>query len=137
MAIRELRLVRRWRTALVVVIVLTLLLVAGGFLWYRVVYHSFAVGSAPPRITYCGRDYQDGGTTLTRAQIESQQVALPGDPPYQLSSIGDIVPVLGWPLWAKLTPQDRRAQLGLPCTMGIYLQQGPDSYLSYGLLGGP
>lgn len=45
--------------------------------------------------------------------------------------------MLGWPLWAKVTPQDRRSQLGLPCTMEIYLQQGPDSYVSYSLLGGP
>ncbi len=137
MATHQLWLVRRWRPALMVVVLLVAMLFGGSLLWYRVMYHSFAFWTAPPRITYCNRDYQTNGMTLTREQIDADPVSLAGDPPYQLSSIRPAIPVLGWTLWAKITPQNRRTELGTPCSMVIYLQQEPDSYLSYGLLGGP
>ena len=116
---------------------LVAMLFGGTILWYRVVYHSFAFWAAPERITYCGRDYQTHGSTLTREQIDAEPVSLPGDPPYPLSSIRPTIPVLGWTLWAKITPEKRRTELGTPCTMAIWVQLQPDSYLSYGLVGGP
>lgn len=85
MARRQLGLARRWRVVLLAVVLLLAMLVGGDFLVYRAVYHSFAFWSAPPQITYCNRDYQDDGTTLTRAETESQSVSLPGDSPYQLT----------------------------------------------------
>lgn len=137
MVMRQRGLVKRWQTALVVVVLLLAMSVGGTFLVYHTIYHSFAFWSAPHRITYCDREYQDDATSLTRVQIDSQPVSLPGDSPYQLTSIGDRVPLIGWHLWAKITPKDRRSELGLPCTMELYLQQGPDSYRSYSLIGGP
>lgn len=137
MASRQLWLVHRWRTVLVVVVVLPAMLFGGGLAWYRVVYDSVAFWSVPPRITYCDRDYQAGGATLSREQIEAVPVSLPGNQQYQLSEIGRIVPVLGWPLWANLTPDDRRTGLGVPCTMVIYLQGESDAFVPYSLLGGP
>lgn len=120
-----------------VVVLLVAMLLGAGLLWYRVVYHSFALWTAPPRITYCDRDYQTNGMTLTREQIDADPVSRPGNPPYPLSSIRPAIPVLGWTIWAKITPQNERTELGTPCTMVIYLRQEPDRYLSYGLVGGP
>ncbi|AZI58629.1 hypothetical protein EH165_11280 [Nakamurella antarctica] len=64
-------------------------------------------------------------------------MSLPGGPSYPLSSIRPAVPVLGWTLWVKTTSQDQRTDCGATRSTVMYVQQESDSYLSYGLLGGP
>ncbi len=93
----------------------------------------------PQRIPYCGRTFVKGASGLTMAQtrqFESQAV-FPGDKPYPLVSIGNAPPLFGATLLAALTPDYQRAKLGVPCTMGLYLENADDSYTAYGLSGGP
>lgn len=108
---------------------------------YRAWYGATPWQTSPDRIRWCLRDFDRSGTTLTRAQVDADPVALPGDAPYPLSTVGRW-PAPGWfgsgrPLLAKLTPEQRRAELDLPCTMALYLRTGPDSYALYTLVGGP
>lgn len=108
---------------------------------YRAWYSAFPWERSPERIRWCWRDFQRSGVTRTRAQVDAEQVALPGDAPYPTSTVGRW-PAPGWfgsgrPLLAHVTPKTRQDRLGVPCTMGLYLQTGPDAYAAYTLVGGP
>ncbi len=118
---------RRRARAVVSIAVVVLVVLSGiTLLWYGVTFHSFAFWSVPSRISYCHRDYQTAGSRLTGAQFDEAH----------LSSIGRLVPVLGWPLSATLASPELRAD-GVPCAMVLYLREGPNLYVAYGLLGGP
>jgi hypothetical protein len=109
-----------------------------GLLAYRVTYGTFAFWGEPPRISWCGRDYLPGsGNVLTRAAVEQQRAALPGDQPYPVVQVAIVPPIIGHPVLASVTPQATRDRLGVPCAMVLYLQTGPDSYRPYVLSGGP
>ena len=98
---------------------------AGWLLYYRSTYGTFAWWQIPPRIGYCGREY-DRGTTV--ATLPSQDASLvqvmtiepAGRAVYTLrSATGTVAPVAN-----------------LPCAMGLIVKQS-DKYVQYGLSGGP
>lgn len=135
MAIQQRRLrVRRLVPLLVVVLVLAGVV---GAVWYRYTYHTLAFWQSPPRISYCGRDYQTYGDTTTRSQIEANSAGLPDGTATRLETVGWVPPIPGRDLIAWVLPDDVRIARGLPCTMVLYLHAGGDTYVSYGLLGGP
>jgi hypothetical protein len=102
--------------------------------------HSYGtLWQEPQRISYCGRTYLAGTSDLSVADVRRSEThtALPGDKPYPLVAIGKAPPIVGQPMLAALTPESRRRQLGVPCTMAIYLRTGEDAYTLYGISGGP
>ncbi|WP_407343657.1 hypothetical protein [Pengzhenrongella phosphoraccumulans] len=125
---------RRSATA---VVALTLVVAAAGTASYRYAYGTW--WQTPQRISYCDRTYLRG--TAVRSGAEIRQIesttTLNGDAPYMLEVVGKVPPVIGQPLLAVVPPDAKRANPALPCSMGIYLKNGPDSYLAYGLSGGP
>lgn len=119
------------------ILVVLVLLVLAATLAYRAAYGSW--WSGPTRIEYCGRTYlaATSGLTLDEVRRRTSQTALPGDAPYPLEEVGTVPPVVGGALLAAVTPAERRAQLGVPCTMTVYLQTGEDRYREYPVSGGP
>ena len=120
-----------------VLVALIVIAALAGTLGYRKAYGTW--WGAPERIDYCGRTYLHGYTGLNRATIEQRfaGASFPGDAPYPLVTVGKVPPVVGRPLLAAVVPEATRHRLGVPCTMGVYLQTGADEYTAYGLLGGP
>lgn len=118
-----------------IVVVLSVILAAGGTLAYRAAYGTW--WGTPDHISYCGRTYAQGTPGLTRAEIVGFGAALPGDAPYPVVTVATVPPVVGQPLIAALTPQAERQRIGLPCAMAVYLKTSTDTYTSYGLVGGP
>ena len=118
------------------VVALSLVVAAAGTVGYRHAYGTW--WQTPQRIGYCDRTYLGGTATISGAELRDREsaTALPGDAPYALRVVGKVPPIVGQPLLAVVTPAARRTP-GMPCTMGVYLQNGPDSYLAYGLSGGP
>lgn len=105
---------------------------------YGLRFHTLAFWELPSRISYCDRDYASRDSPAeTRARIEAVPAVLPGDDPLSLVQIGRTIPLLGRPMWAYLSTDRERADLGIPCTMAIYLQTGDDELVPYDLLGGP
>lgn len=126
--------VRRWATAALAV---TAVVLIGGAFAYRYTYGSW--WQAPQRIPYCGRTYMPGTPDLSLAEIRQRasQTGLPGDAPDPLVSIGKTPPIVGQDMLAAVTPEAQRQQLGIPCTMALYLKTSDDRYTAYGLSGGP
>jgi len=103
--------------------------------------HNFAVfgtistSGAPPRVDYCGRRYYPSDTpvAMSRAQVDA---FLAENGEHGLDRI-DTTPS-GLPVLANvMTPEVRRAHYTNVCTMGVWVQTGADSYVAYGLSGGP
>jgi hypothetical protein len=88
---------------------------------------------APPRIDWCGRRYYPGGSTETLAAVQSF-LARNGR-----SGINRVASTpSGLPIVANVMPVDERASYNTNiCTMSLWVQTGRDSYLGYGLSGGP
>lgn len=109
--------------------VLVALAISGGVLLvrYQQTFHSPAFWARPSRISYCDRVYQTDGAGLRGEQVDAQH----------LSAIGRLVPILGWPLLAKKSSQGLQARGDAPCAMALYLRVDSDTYVAYGLLGGP
>jgi hypothetical protein len=125
---------RRW--------ILVLSSLAGALLIVTTVAYRYAYGTwwqAPERVPYCGRTYLAGTQDLSLADIRQRQsqTALPGDKPYPVVSIGKTPPIVGAEMLAAVTPQAEREKLGLPATMGLYLQTKDGSYTANSLSGGP
>ena len=106
-----------------------LLAAAAVTVWYRGTYHIWPGQAAGSRVHWCGRDYENdqgpgSAETLQRVKAAS---SLP------LRVVGDYPP-LG-PRQQLLTV----SMAGQPaaCPTAMFLKTGPDSYLPYGLLGGP
>ena len=118
-----------------IVVVLSVLLVAGATLAYRAAYGTW--WGTPDHLSYCGRTYLRGTPGLTRAEIVRFGAALPGDAPYPVVTVATVPPVVGQPLVAALTPQAERQRLGVPCTMVVDLKTSTDTYTAHGLVGGP
>src|SRR5262249_34873197 len=117
----------------VLVPIVTLAVVAG-FVWYRITLGSTARTDRPERINWCDRTYLGGYDSVTRAQIEAEEAALPGDRPYPVVTVTHLG---GRPVLAAVTPEARRQPSHLPCTMVLYLETAPDRYAPYVLSGGP
>lgn len=125
---------RRRIASIVVVLVVTL--AAGGTATYRVAYGTW--WGTPDHINYCERTYLRGAPGLTRAEIVGFGAALPGDASQPVITIAKVPPVIGQPLMAALAPPGNpQRQLGVPCTMAVYLKTRTDAYTGYGLDGGP
>lgn len=124
------------RSGLTVAGLLGVLLVAST-VGYRAVYGSW--WQTPTRISYCGRTYVAAKAGLSLADVRTLEshTALPGDSPYPIVSIGSAPPVVGGQLLAALSPEAQRRKLGVPCTMGLYLKTGGDTYTAFGITGGP
>jgi hypothetical protein len=113
------------------VIALAVVLLAAALvtIWYRGAYHIWPGQAAGSRVHWCGRDYENdqgpaSAETLRQAKAAS---TLP------LRDAGDYPPLgPGQQLFAV-------SMAGQPaaCPTVVFLKTGPDSYLPYGLLGGP
>lgn len=122
--------VRRRRIVIVSASVGTGAMVLAALSWtlfYRSTYGTFAWWKIPPRIEYCGREY-DRGSAVGAGTFDAHD--------------GNLVQVLtiepaGRPVYAKPPPPDFVPSVGnLPCAMGLLIKDG-DSYIQYGLSGGP
>jgi hypothetical protein len=109
------------------VLVGLVLLAPGAWLvYYRFTFHTFAWWQIPPRISYCGRDY-DQGTTVASEPSRG----------FTLTQVMTIEPA-GWPVYTLKPAAQTYAQVpGLPCTMGLVLKQSDHRFIKYGLDGGP
>ena len=121
---------RVWRRrnviiAMAVVGGMVVLATLGWLLYFRATYGTFAWWQTPPRIRYCGREYDRGATV---GVIPSQD--------YTLVQVMTIEPA-GRAVYAKQPVQDTTLHVAnLPCTMGLVVAEG-DHYVQYGLSGGP
>lgn len=116
-----------------------ILAVGAGTFGYRKAYGSWWP-QTPDRVTYCGRTYETNHSlVLSRDGVTKSEgkTSLPGDAPYPVVTVAKVPPLVGQPLLAAVTPEARRRGNNLPCAMGVYLKTGPDTYLAYGMLGGP
>ena len=99
----------------------------------RLVFGTFDTVGAPPRVDYCGRRYYPGNRTETLAQVRA---FLASNGLYGLTRI-DTAPS-GEPIITNVMPPQLRAYFHTSvCTMGLWVQTGPDTYVGYGLSGGP
>lgn len=129
---------RRWRrprredvfaASLVLLLVVSLLAVAGAFYIATQFRPEGSLFGRPTRIPACGRSYLGPGRAWTRAEVEA--AITPGFEPVVLEpTIGD-VPLIPW-------VDQRRISSGLVvCDTVIYLHVRPDLYANYALEGGP
>jgi hypothetical protein len=103
----------------------------------QVAYGTVDWWGTPSRIHWCGRNYDASGRSVSRGEIPTAQL---GDAaPTPLTTIGRLPPVVGRRLLASVTPVQQRGAVhpALPCSMGIYLEQGDDRFAEYSLSGGP
>jgi hypothetical protein len=99
----------------------------------RDVFGTFDTSGAPPRVDYCGRRYYPGSSVDTLAQVNA---FLASNKLHGITRI-DTAPS-GMPIVANVMSPDLRAHYHTSvCTMSLWVQTGPDSYLGYGLSGGP
>lgn len=106
-----------------------LVVAAVAAVWYRGTYYVWPGQTAGSRLHWCGRDYENdqgpaAAETLRQAEADS---ALPlrvaaGYPPLGPRQQLLAVPMTGQPA---------------ACPTVVFLKTGPDSYLPYGMLGGP
>ena len=97
--------------------------VAPNLIHNQVAFGTFATSGAPPRVDFCGRRYYPA------------QHAVAGLP-RELAVI-DTAPS-GMPVLADmLSPAEQAQHHTNVCTMAVWVQTGPHSYLPYGLSGGP
>jgi len=103
------------------VLLLAVLVVEGrSLLWFS----TPAPWSSAERVHYCGRDYDRGGDVSAAAAGDGTSL--------QQLTRGP----LGQPVYGEPASAGRRARLGVPCAMVLYMRDG-DGYRSYALSGGP
>jgi hypothetical protein len=131
-----------WRhTAIVLALVAIALLavaVATPAIERRLAFGTFSTEGPPPRIDYCGRRYYPDSNFPNSAHRSGSAVAaeLSANGPTGLTRIGTTPS--GMPISANIMTRAQRASLHTSvCTMGVWVQVGPDRYLAYGLSGGP
>jgi hypothetical protein len=111
---------RAWavRTGLVVAVLLGI--GAGSYEWWH---------QLPDRVDACGRTYGHtpgavGGGPFTLAEVRDSRPRLQIVGKYRR-----------YELWGERFPEPRKGRPA--CGLGIYLRDGDDAFLGYGLLGGP
>ena len=113
------------------------ILVAGASIavYNRLNFGTFYTADAPPRISYCGRTYYPGDTS--RADSLSHVTSfLASNGQSGLTRIGSTPS--GLPIVANVMSPETRAHFHTDvCTMEVWVQAGPNSYVGYGLSGGP
>jgi hypothetical protein len=95
----------------------------------------FYTAGAPPRINYCGRTYYPGQPprASSLAQVTS---FLAANSQSGLTRIGSTPS--GMPIVANVMSPETRASFHTDvCTMEVWVETAPDSYVGYGLSGGP
>ena len=111
------------------------LVVLGWVSYSRAAFGTWNPMAPPNRIDYCDRRY-DPGWHFTRTQIDARGNGLGTFPFRQVAMTAG-----GAPVFAKPMPDSMRHATPysgpLPCAMTVYLQVGPDDYLTYGISGGP
>jgi hypothetical protein len=99
----------------------------------RAAFGTFDTSGAPPRVDYCGRRYYPGGNVDSLAQVNA---FLALNKLYGITRI-DTAPS-GMPIVANvMSPAVRATYHTNVCSMSLWVQTGPDSYLGYGISGGP
>jgi hypothetical protein len=101
----------------------------------RLTYGTFETEGAPPRVDYCGRRYYraDHPKTESLAQVGS---FLAGNGLEGLTQV-DTAPS-GMPIVTNVIPPDVRAKYHTNvCAMVLWVQTGMNTYVGYGLSGGP
>ncbi len=106
-----------------------LAVVGAAAVWYRGTYHVWPGQAAGSRVHWCGRDYENdqgpgSAETLRQAKAGS---SLP-------LRVAAEYPPLG--PRQQLLAVSMAGQLAV-CPTVVFLKTGPDSYLPYGMLGGP
>ena len=105
---------------------LVLLATGAWLVYYRVTFGTFAWWQVPPRISYCGRDF-DRGTTVPSAPPQG----------FALTQVMTVEPA-GWRVYAENPAAKTSVPIaGLPCTMVLVLEQDDHRFVQYGLVGGP
>ena len=128
---------RRRAIALVLVGVAAAILVAGASIatYNRVTFGTFYTAGAPPRINYCGRTYYPGDTSRADSLAHVTSV-LAANGQSGFTRIGSTPS--GLPIVANVMSAETRASFHTDvCTMEVWVQTGADSYVGYGLSGGP
>jgi hypothetical protein len=99
------------------------------------VFGTISTSGAPPRVDYCGRRYYPGDTpvAMSRAQVDASLAEIGQQGLSRIDTAPSGAPVLA----NLLTPEERMAHYTSVCTMAVWVQTGPDSYVPYGLSGGP
>lgn len=114
----------RWAIAVGILFVVALAGVAIG----TKVLHQLPWEAVPDRISVCGRDFARtegtvGSRTYTLAYVRNDGSR----------HLGDVATFRGSKeIWGRPEATD-----GTGCGLGVYLRTGEDSFVSYGLLGGP
>ncbi len=115
------RTISRWWLAVAVPVLVLVLAAATWAVWYRGTYHLWPGESVPPRIGWCGRDYDRAtGPAVPHAEVER----LIG----RRTEVVARVPPHG--------PQHDLVAAADGCAALVFLRLGPSRYLVYELQGG-
>ena len=130
--------VRRWiiRIALLIgVSIIGVALAAAGYtaIHNRATFGTFYTTGAPPRIEWCGRRYYPGTRTVTLADVQANLARSGLTGLTQVDSTPSGLPIVG----NVMSPAERVSYHTNICTMELWVKTGADSYLGYGLSGGP
>jgi hypothetical protein len=110
-----------------------LLLIAIPAIHNRLTYGTFSTQGPPPRIDYCGRRYYPGSSLEPRSSVDASlaQNGLSG-----VTQVGTTPS--GMPILANVMSLATRTSYHTDvCTMVLWVRVNSDSYLPYGLSGGP
>ena len=114
-------------------VVVAVLAIWAVFAWTRQAHAMTPWSLRPERISYRDRDYQRNPAW---AVVSGKELRDLGVGTGHFEQVGRIPPIFGRPVLApKAVPVDGWAEP--PCTTALLLEVGDDSYVSYGLLGGP
>jgi hypothetical protein len=101
----------------------------------QAMYGTVSTEGTPPLIRYCDRTYLPAPITATQSRREVDEF-LATNGLHGLEPIGTTPS--GMPVMTNFIPPAARASTHTAvCTMGIWVETGPDRYLAYGLSGGP
>jgi hypothetical protein len=129
--------VRRRTAKVVLLVAAAVILIAGAStaIYNRVNFGTFYTAGAPPRIEYCGRRYYPGEPPRTDS-LAHVTAFLASNGLTGLTRIGTTPS--GLPIVANAISPETMALYHTPvCTMEVWVQTGADSYVGYGLSGGP
>jgi hypothetical protein len=103
-------------------------------IYNRLTYGTFSTSGPPPRIDWCGRRYIWSERVQSLFEVN---VLLGGlNSQARLTQVGTTPS--GLPIVARVMSPNERAKYHTDvCAMELWVKLGPDSYLLYGLSGGP
>lgn len=119
------------RTAAAAVIAVVMIGAVGWAGWYRSSFHLWPWQDIPPRIHWCGRDYDRGpGPAVSERDVRATLRTAP-------RTVARVPPLRGHDLVAAGTEEElrRRDPTAAGCGSLVYLRVGPGRYLVYELQG--